>query len=140
MLQKTHVTRGTRGNKDARMGTTRRTAYGKSREYTLRPDGKQPGREQDAVSRDGRRWEQRPRSGRGREGAVGNEIRSGFPFPSDPFPLRPHFPDPTITARTLARNASAPRRSWGAEGLSDIADWPSLSEVNPQRERYTAEY
>ena len=34
------------------MGTTGRTADGKSREYTLRRDGKQSGREQDAVSRD----------------------------------------------------------------------------------------
>ena len=70
---------------------------GKSREYTFRRDGKQLGREQDAVSRDGRRWEQRPRSGRGREVAVGNETQPGFPFPSPP------VPDPTITARTLGK-------------------------------------
>ena len=58
-------------------------------------DGKQSGKEQDAVSRDGGRWKQRPRSGKGREVAVGNEILSGFPFPSRP------VPDPTIIARTL---------------------------------------
>ena len=58
------------------MGTTgRAAAREKSREYTLRRDGRQSGREQDAVGRDGRRWEQRPRSWRGRE-VVGNKIRS----------------------------------------------------------------
>ena len=87
---------------------------GKPRGYVFRRDGKQPGRERDAISRDGIRWEQKQWSGRGQEVAVGNDVHSGFPFPFRPvpdptrfsrldqfFPTRPVFPDPTITARTL---------------------------------------
>ena len=67
------------------------------------------GREQDVVRRDGRRWQQRPRSGRGREVAVGKS-RSGTKYTRDsrshpdPFPTRPHVFDTTITSRTLANN------------------------------------
>ena len=48
-----------------------------------------------------RRREHRPRSGRGREVAVSNEMHSGFPFPSRPVPDPTTFLDPTTTALTL---------------------------------------
>ena len=54
---------------------------------------------QDALSWDGRRWEQRPRSGTRWEVAVGDEIYFSRP---GPLPTRPYFPDPTITARSPA--------------------------------------
>lgn len=70
------------------MGTTGQTAGrdGKSREYSLRLDGKWLGWEQDAIGQDSRQWEKRLRSGGDHEVAVGNEIHSSRP---GPFPTRP---------------------------------------------------
>ena len=80
-------TSGWDGNKWVDGGT------GNSREGGGQCDGKQSRREQDALRRDGRRREQ-TNDGKGREIAVGNEKSRVFPFPS-----RPRFAVPTITAR-----------------------------------------
>ena len=64
------------------------------RKYALRPDGKQSGREQDAVNRNGRLGEKRPRPKRGWEVTVGNEMHSGFPLPSQPVADPTTFPRP----------------------------------------------
>ena len=75
------------------MGTTGQTA-GREKSgihLTAGDHGKQTGRERDALRRDGRRWEQRPTTGRGREVAVVNKIQSGFPFPSRPVPVPTTF-------------------------------------------------
>ena len=55
-------------------------------------------------SRDGKRWAQRPSSGRGREVVVGNKVHSlGIPVPGPARPDHIYFPDPTFTtARTLS--------------------------------------
>ena len=63
------------------MGTTGPTAR-RASEIDLTTGRKKSRTEQDAVGWHGRRWEQRSRSGRGRNVAGGNKIYSRFPFPS----------------------------------------------------------
>ena len=82
-------TSGWSGNNWADVGTGEKSGI-----HLLRQDEQQLGRELDGVSRDRKRWKQRPRSGRGREVAVGNEIHSGFQFSSRPIPDTTTFSRP----------------------------------------------
>ena len=82
------------GDRRDGMGTTGRTAGREKSGIHLTVGRETVGTETKySVSRDSRRWEQRPSSGRGRKVAVGNERHSGFPFPSRP------VRDPTTFSR-----------------------------------------
>ena len=64
-------------------------------------DGKQTGREQDTLRRDGRRWEQKPRTRTVRKLWLRTKYHTLFRSRPILSPSRPHFPVPTFTSLPL---------------------------------------